>query len=148
MGGTVTFPFSSVTSTAAFASPSAAVSVIATVIPLTGLSSLSVTTTLILFSMSILFASGSLTDNLPSSEIVMNALAIGAFSSVTTTLYPLTLPTPFSSVISSFKGGTTIFPFSSVLSVKLFSVLSETVTEISFCGFPSLSVTVTVMRFA
>ena len=74
-----------VTSTAAFASPSAAVSEITTVISLTGLSSLSVIVAVMRLSMSIITPSGSITFICPS-PIVTKAFSIDFVSSVIKTL--------------------------------------------------------------
>ena len=92
--------------------------------------------------------SGSLTEISPFSLISMYAFSIGAVSFLTVTLYSLSSPYPLTSVSSMFVGGTIAIPASFVRLVSVLSVLSLTVTDISFTGLSSLSVTVTEILFA
>ena len=95
VGGTIAIPSSFVR----LVSVLSVLSLTVTDISFTGLSSLSVTVTEILFARSSTLPSGSTTLILPSTNS-RYALAIGAFSSAITTLYPDTTALPLASVIS------------------------------------------------
>ena len=118
-----------------------------TFISLMGLSSLSVTVTIILLSTVISLPSGSSTLNFSSSYLI-KAPGITPFSSSTVILFPFTSALPSLSVISSERGGTVILPFSSVIPFLSFSEASLTVTLTSLTATPSLSRTVTEILFA
>ena len=95
VGGTIAIPSSFVR----LVSVLSVLSLTVTDISFTGLSSASVTVTEILFARSSTLPSGSTTLILPSTNS-RYALAIGAFSSAITTLYPDTTAFPSTSVIS------------------------------------------------
>ena len=123
------------------------VSFTTTFISLMGLSSLSVTVTIILLSTVISLPSGSSTLSLSSSYLI-KAPGITPFASSTVILFPFTTALPSLSVISSERGGTVIIPFSSVMPTRSFSETSLTVTDISLTATPSLSRTVTRILFS